>query len=74
MWNSQILYTRDKSYYTDELAKITGKSREYWGKFGMFELRIILRKLIAKRRFERRYFNADTDYQKGRPGKIQIAG
>ena len=74
MWDSQILYTRNKSYYTDELAKITGKSREYWGKFGMFELRTILRKLIAKRRFERGCSNEDVDHQKGRSGKIQMAG
>jgi|GEM_PF-4747629 len=73
MWNSQILYTRDKSYYTDELAKITGKSREYWGKFGMLELQTILRKLIAKRRFERRCFHENSDNEKGRPRKIQIA-
>ena len=42
MFYEAILEVRDKSYYVDELVKLTSHPRGYWSKFSLASLKQLL--------------------------------
>ncbi len=49
MFYETIISTFDRSYYTDRLSELTGKSRIYWAKIPFQELKQIYMKEIKGR-------------------------
>lgn len=43
MFTATLVATDDRSYFTDELEKLTGRSRSYWSLFSLDQLSSRLR-------------------------------
>jgi len=48
MFFETVISTFDKSYYTDRLEKLTGRSRRYWSFFPILRLQLILKQELIK--------------------------
>ena len=63
MFPVMMIETSDKSYFVDKLEQLTGKSRSYWARASVFQLREYLKKEM--RTYQGRMNGKDEDWGAG---------